>query len=60
MSGKVLTGGGLLLKSLKKAGFDVFFLNSGTEYASLLLDYRLLEKAERPEMVVCLHEATAV
>jgi acetolactate synthase-1/2/3 large subunit len=59
MSGKVLTGGGLLLKSLKKAGFDVFFLNSGTEYASLLLDYRLLEKAERPEMVVCLHEATA-
>jgi acetolactate synthase-1/2/3 large subunit len=60
MTGRALTGGGLLLKSLKKSGFDVFFLNSGTEYASLLLDYRLLEKAERPEMVVCLHEATAV
>ena len=59
MSGKVLSGGGLLLKSLKKSGFDIFFLNSGTEYASLLLDYRQLGEDEKPEMVVCLHEATA-
>jgi len=34
-------------------------LNSGTEYAGLLLDYSLLGREERPEMVVCLHEATA-
>jgi len=51
MTGRALTGGGLLLKSLKKSGFDVFFLNSGTEYASLLLDYCRLEKEEKPEMV---------
>lgn len=43
-----------------EVGIDRFFINSGTEYASLLLDYCVMDRAERPEMVVCLSETTAV
>jgi len=60
MLGGKITGGGLLLVSLKSAGVDYFFINSGTEYASLLLDYKELDPALRPQMIVSLHEATAV
>ncbi|MCS7110208.1 MAG: thiamine pyrophosphate-requiring protein [Candidatus Caldarchaeum sp.] len=55
-----LSGGGLLLTALRKAGIDRFFINSGTEYVSLLLDYQSLDRVERPDMVVCLTENTAV
>ncbi|MEM4573909.1 MAG: thiamine pyrophosphate-binding protein [Candidatus Caldarchaeum sp.] len=56
---QVLSGGGLLLKSLKHAGVEKFFINSGTEYASLLLEYRVLPEDSRPDMVVCLTEGAA-
>ncbi|BAJ51591.1 acetolactate synthase I/II/III large subunit [Candidatus Caldarchaeum subterraneum] len=56
----MLSGGGLLLVSLRKAGVDRFFINSGTEYSGLLLDYMHLSPSQRPEMVVCLSETTAV
>ncbi|MEM4303544.1 MAG: thiamine pyrophosphate-requiring protein [Candidatus Caldarchaeum sp.] len=57
---KHLSGGGLLLLALKKAGVDYFFINSGTEYAALLIDYQQMKRSDRPEMVVSLHESTAV
>lgn len=54
------SGGGLLLTSLKHAGIENFFINSGTEYASLLLEYASMREHIRPQMVVCLSENTAV
>ncbi|MDJ0271813.1 MAG: thiamine pyrophosphate-binding protein [Candidatus Caldarchaeum sp.] len=56
---QMLSGGGLLLVSLKKAGVERFFINSGTEYSGLLLDYMHLNPSQRPEMIVCLSETTA-
>ncbi|MEM4495513.1 MAG: thiamine pyrophosphate-binding protein [Candidatus Caldarchaeum sp.] len=56
----MLSGGGLLLVSLRKTGVEKFFINSGTEYSGLLLDYMQLSPLQRPEMVVCLSETTAV
>ena len=55
-----ITGGGVLLKVLRRCGVQYFFANFGTEYASTIHDYLVAGGEGMPEMIVCPHEATAV
>ncbi len=55
-----ITGGGVLLRVLKRCGVRYFFANFGTEYASMIHDYLETNGEGMPEMIICPHEATAV